>query len=1164
MQDFIGSNGSLSNVPRIPANLTRDNAHLVIPAGFEDILKVTIKSNEIHLELLNDEYKENVIVISDTLYNPVKNFVQFPHFLITRNKDVDYFQNSSDRYVFNQNEILYITLQHRLVSFLGYNKAFSNLLKRDIAAVKSFVQYVPSIAYNAIQKNENSYIVMSIFEGEVLPDRTLLGDLIHHKSYIPTMEKWVEIMKNLPLQCSSESGCSKTGKIVIYPYSKGNLYRSVGHQIFFNQSLKIWSMKSLFKSAQNITARNKTHVTANAYEQFNFVPTSNFIQDWIYDEKNYPVDKPVLEGYKPKDSCYKRALVVIRPMNHDTQQYLFGECEVNEDFYDNWVWETKTILDSFDELCIPEDGTTVHADTYEDKNGFVSENNNIVIGRADELGQMRDIVLKDVKAVKFLKRKLANGPLGKEKVTVRLVRKAGNARLDSNTGFKAVTKGKPYLGKILLEDGTELRPDMAFGMNSFKAKQNGIKLARAALAVDLKTYKPKHWSNLLNTFDEDEINAASSSLPNYKFYDEFGNYQENVQIGVIYYRYTELCSDFKSYRPQSMSHETGRNLFHNQDNTLFNFLWNNYVNQDMKEALIEFQKILCGSTDFKSDEGLDLPYISIKDLQRKRDPFFTENDYIFNKNLNSRSGSKLLKDEFNLNGFYIDCRANKGPLLRVPSAKVLRMFEKELDTGEWMYHSMFISLSKILRALSLPKTVFHVINKNETSDKNRDTHSKRYLRDIKGIIFTTDESSEMNITALSRPMVPGIAMKQSVDVLLPNNTVLIACNKTYQKALKNCYGEDADLEVLKYGFHGFHVRNPSLWRTQLVKLKIWSADDYRVYLMSRYGISLDQYLLTSQNKDLIIFSKDVFAAEHSDSDGDHSATFIPHSTEGQKIMRDFVLSDVCKEELEWTEDYVQGEFDADDSLIDSKGNLIDEPYKLYDVPLQDYFVKKEKVNCYSTYFLQSLEAKANIGSSTNDGWIFAMILEAYQQYAIKNNYQYQDPNNPDNGSYQMINLRRDKFFKYHFTYIRGLQDFVVTGVKHNDNGSADFESLFLRNIADESNSKKVREILTGPLGLDPKSASDIIRIVSWAETTGFRLACSSFLKLYNKGTVPYLPEVKELLDKHEEFIQQNTYFGMLLKPIYDIMNEHKSSQGLSQVKMELEMKAFLEELESSM
>lgn len=79
-------------------------------------------------------------------------------------------------------------------------------------------------------------------------------------------------------------------------------------------------------------------------------------------------------------------------------------------------------------------------------------------------------------------------------------------------------------------------------------------------------------------------------------------------------------------------------------------------------------------------------------------------------------------------------------------------------------------------------------------------------------------------------------------------------------------------------------------------------------------------------------------------------------------MRDFVLSDVCEEELEWTQTYINGEFDANDSLIDKEtGKLMKTPYGLYDVPLEDYEQDRERVNSYSTYFLQALIAKENIG-----------------------------------------------------------------------------------------------------------------------------------------------------------------------------------------------------------
>lgn len=809
MQEPLGKNGSFSLVPKIPANLTTASQQaLLIPEGFEDILKVQFNTDEIQLKLLNDEYEDNVIVIPSTIYNPDKNKVEFPLFLIERSivqkKVIDYFTESeSERYIFNQNELLYIVLQHRLIQLAGKARAYSGLIKRDISAVKSFVQYVPSVAYNAVQKNKNSYIIMNLYSETTLEmKKGTLGDMIHHKSFHPSAEGWYVIKDQLNIQCSSESGASKTGKLILYPYSKGSLYRSVGHNIVWNEDLGIYVMKSLFKSAQNITARNKTHVTANAYEVYDFKPNSPFAQDWVYDSENYSVDEPVLAGYKPKDRCYKRALAVIRPMNKETHQYLYGEAEVSEDFYNTYVWKNITVIDSFSEFVIPTDGSITYAQSHTDKHGFTFENDRILVGRCLD-GKARDIYIDNVKAVKFIKSKITEGPLGKSKVTLRVAIKAGNARCDSNTGFKAVTKGKPYLGKIVLADGTVLKPEIAFGMNSFKAKGTGLAAARAALAVDLGTYKPENWSNLLNTMDEEEMTKASDSLPNYQYFDEFGNECNEVQIGYIYYRYTELADEFKSYRPQSLSHETGRNLYHNDNTDLFHYLWDNYVSSTMKEALIEFQKTLCCSNVFEGDD--DLPHYTIGSI-RKNKIFDLDKDLLFSTMVNSRCMTKLLDEEFNEKGFFLDFRPQRGPLLRVPSASILKMFEQELETGAWMYHAVFTSLSKIIRAVIYNKPHF-IFDKNSKS--TRDTLSDRYLRDIKGIIFTTDESAEMKVTALSKPMVPGIAMKQIVDVLLPPNTALIMCNKTYKKALYNCFGDNAELESLQYGFWGFHVRNPS-------------------------------------------------------------------------------------------------------------------------------------------------------------------------------------------------------------------------------------------------------------------------------------------------------------------------------------------------------------------
>ena len=863
---IIGENGSFKTVPKLGNDLvTADQALAVIPTGYEDVVEASFRNGEIILRLLKDEYKDNDIVIPSVIFSPSIKKVTYPKFLIERNvltkKNINYFDpNQKDEHIFNQNQILHICLQHRFEQYRKHNVAYSNLLKDDIKAVKSFVSYIPTTAYNAQQKNKNSYAVMSLYDSYGAIKGECLGSLIKSGSTVPSAEEWKIIATSLPIHFSSDSGAGKAGKVVLQPYEEGSVYRSVGHQLFKDPKIGKYVAKSLFKNASNIGARAKTHTTANAFAVYQFKATSTYIQDWIYNDKQYPdLDNPVLEGYQPKDECYKEAFVVIRGMNKKTGEFLYGEIQMNESMFDTFIWDDINITDNFDRLAIPEDGTIVYGDSSKELN-YESTGTDILLGYAEEGATDRPIYVKNAKAVHFVRQNYLMGPDGKSKLTVRVATRAKNARIDSNTGLKGVTKGKPYLGKVILADGTHIKPELCFGMNAFKAKENGIALARAALAVKLKTYTPKHWTGLLNTLDEDEITNASNSLPTYTFINEFGE-EEVAQIGIIYYRYTEITAKFKSFRKQSTSHETGRNLFHNKDNRLYHHMWDTFVDEDMKEALVEFQKVLCGSACFEGDS--DLPYHTINSV-RKNKTFTIERDTLSNTVIDTKSNAIYLDETFNPNGFFLDFRAAKGPLIRVPAARILNMFINKLESGSWRHHRLFISLGKVIAQMIFNRPAY--IFDNDPKSK-RQTLSMRYHQDIKGVMFTSDDASEMNITTLTRPMIPGMAAKQSHEPLLPPNTALILCPKTYQRAIKETFGEDEAYESLMHGgLRGLHVRSPSLWRTQVCKVNVWNADEFRIYLHTTHGINLDKYLLIQENDDLIFFSGNVCGLQHSDID----------------------------------------------------------------------------------------------------------------------------------------------------------------------------------------------------------------------------------------------------------------------------------------------------------
>lgn len=114
------------------------------------------------------------------------------------------------------------------------------------------------------------------------------------------------------------------------------------------------------------------------------------------------------------------------------------------------------------------------------------------------------------------------------------------------------------------------------------------------------------------------------------------------------------------------------------------------------------------------------------------------------------------------------------------------------------------------------------------------------------------------------------------------------------------------------------------------------------------------------------------------------------------------------------------------------------------------------------------------------------------------------------------------------------------------NGSEDFDILFLSNFHKTENSDDIFKLLTTELELTQILAAKMVFIVTWAEEMGLLNACGVFLKLYNKGDIPTLEKSINDLEMHEEFIQSNTYFGMLLKPVYDLRQHAK--QKLTAIK----------------
>lgn len=189
---------------------------------------------------------------------------------------------------------------------------------------------------------------------------------------------------------------------------------------------------------------------------------------------------------------------------------------------------------------------------------------------------------------------------------------------------------------------------------------------------------------------------------------------------------------------------------------------------------------------------------------------------------------------------------------------------------------------------------------------------------------------------------------------------------------------------------------------------------------------------------------------------------------------------------------------------------------------------------YSTYLVNAVVSKNNIGVATLDIWAFSMVLEIYQKYCEENNYLYQKKD----GATPLTRISKHEAQLLGYTYTRLVQECVIEGIKHVSNGSKGFDMYFLKSIGKEENEKKIRSDLTSTFGLSDVLVDKLLFIVRFANDNHDLIkGCKNFISLYNKGRFPTDPEA---LDYWESYISENTYFGSLLKVLFNIKKGYES------------------------
>lgn len=1200
---------TISEVPQIPRYLPLDQFRDLIPPQYADMVQATLdKTNPdrplIALTFLNPEYKDmDTVYIPQTLFNSQVAEVDVPMFIFEHSsvskKKIDYFGVDS-HLVLNINQVLYLVLQHRLAHYARQavsdtgtqRRVFTNLISTDLRKLRNFVQHEAPKTYNGKFKVEHTYAVIS-HEAHRHHSKMLLGEAIHHGN--PDEDVWKAVLADLQgyVQPSSETSMQKRGKITLYP---GQLYRSPGYEMAKDGSKFKW----ICPPKQNVPARGKTHILGDAKELLD-PATSCFQQDNLF-----------ANGVMTStDRTLKEAIVVYHPMNKQTKRFVAGEVEASLNIAEQLVFHNFKLEIAFrsEEDIQIEKGQEYHPDFNAYTIGVDVDDQEIKLYNLKSF-KVLDIVpsgLNGSYKVYFKAvvqagnaRIVSNtGLKGVTKIKPNLGKiympKEPDQFDELPDGLYQYVKEKNFNNYTLVKDKQipkdwhRIKPDLVLGMNAVKAKSNTIVLSQAALAVKLGYYVPKAkgqagYTGILNTLDVNEINDAANSLPDFVYVNEFG-VPVKVFVGLAYIGYTELGSVYTEFKPQSFAFESGW-VIKNNSEELFNHIRDTYMEEDKVSVAKELYKILEDKKGvLRTEDGL--PVYTMTDIRNKR-IFDPRRDLFRSRTSPLMSTSKLIDFKFNPNGFFINLRPNGGPMIRIPSARTLRFFIRRLPNGEVTYHELMFNISKIIRDILgyTEKALEEMTNYTERTilpsakpqfifQKYEDSAGRMrsydlYMNSVKGTLYTSDESKQMIVQSLVKPKIPGVNMKQVTECLLPSDVVVISDDYLYRRIVQQAEHEDLanpvsilniDIElltennknenklmhtnlwksVLENVPRALAIRNPMLWESQVCNVRVWSKKHLEIWLKYQHGIKLSQYLDSYYNRDVVLVAPDIILISHSDCDGDLLPIAVLDK-DGQELLKDFRLNDMLEAEQKWNEDYWLDEYETDLDLKINEKHV----YQLYEI--SNVFDKSGKLyKNYPQFVLNSSIAKGNIGSATIDIWALKGVLQWYKAYGVAHNWNRID----ENGEIiERLSHRVSEFdLKYlPYVYTRLVQERVIEAIKHLTGGSSQFQMYYLDNITSDKNLPVVQKQLEKEFDVGRHQIGRLLGVIAFAIANDDALkAVKNFISKYNKGKMPADPVP---LGRWEQSIQESTYFGSLITPLFEI-NQAIKNATLKQVESSL-------------
>lgn len=1124
-------------VPSIADNLPCSLAIAqVIPQTFSDIISVSEDLDCISITMVQGETHNNVLKIPSKIYNPSSKDVVFPRFILEVstlfNHQLDYF-NNLPFLILNQNQLLYLTIHHRLSMLRQNNVHYTNLLKKDIAKISNFGEYTVASTMNAKMKNANSYVIISPFikalnaDGFSFGDKPI-GEILDQTGF--EKSDLIKLFRDLPIQPGSESAASESNKFAIYDHSQP-FYKACGYGLFkaksnilqHNQLIELknakqnnlplpnlgktngeyYFLKSIFDtSSPNIPSRFKTHIVSDAYKYSK--PSTAIFKEDIIDFETMSTDGSKIDAF-----------VVFDDINPENDYLTCGEAEVSKTFACKQVYKDEIIKGVFKSICVKVGEEFVG-----------NQAKHCVIGLDED---EKEVSIQGFKSVKIMSIEV-NSINNSYKITARCKRQVGSGRLYGSAGSKMVTKPRHDLGRVsvTLQDGSvvERNVDIVCGMNATKGKANSIMLAKAALMFRLGQAGDLPY---LDSMNEAQINELANKFTTVEWVDRNGTVK-NVLAGVLQVSVNELAYMFNNVKLQSFMPEAGRYLEYGGYHDLFEHIWATNIDPDAKEVVLELTKILHDNMGYYAEID-NIPVYSVSGIREMN--VFDPSDLVYEKKPLLPHVTELLNEDYN-KGFYLDLRYRGGGMVRFPSAKLLNSFTGRTAAGDWIYSSLLIQVSNCLECCIIPdKTTgrFNVGYLNNNTGNGRKYRIDNYYDQVKKILHT-----EQNfVSTLIKPKVLGVNLKQMSDCMIPQGTVVIFDSTAYKKLAKEAgytFTVDENGECSIPFFRAMCIRNPVLWKSQVQILKVWSKEHFRKHLALQ-GIDMDKEFVVKFCKELLMMNPRDLLLQQSDTDGDIMPVFVPKGLEAQEMLaRKYEVvgynysgvQGIVEDEAKWLNEYRDNE-------RDSNKHLKADVYKLFKIP---FSYSENNGPTFTKYFADSIIAKGDVGSATVNNWIFQTLCEIY--YLRCSNGEIVDP---QKGT--PISITSDEINYMMYLYSRCVQDIVVRGIKHVIGGSNEFKAFLLTNMSTSQYSKHVASHLVNNMGADPALVNKMLMMVHWGnDTVKVVESIMKFISLHNKGTIP-----ASYNEGHFNYIVDHTFYGKLVKPVYHITRllKRKESEG---------------------